>query len=69
MTCANSGEPGSPHTAQRGRASNKIEHRLFSHIGMNWRGRPLSSHEAVVELTAATATKSGPRVGAALDRD
>ena len=29
---------------------NKIEHRLFSHISMNWRGRPLTSHEVVVEL-------------------
>jgi len=47
---------------------NKIEHRLFSHISMNWRGRPLTSHEVVVELIAAT-TKSGLRVRAALDRD
>jgi hypothetical protein len=46
-----------------------IEHRLFCHIGMNWRGRPLTSHEVVVELIAATTTKSGPRVRAALDRD
>ena len=48
---------------------NKIEHRLFSHISMNWRGRPLSSHEVVVELIAATTTQSGLRVRAALDRD
>jgi hypothetical protein len=48
---------------------NKIEHRLFSHISMNWRGRPLTSHEVVVELIAATTTKSGLRVRAALDRD
>lgn len=33
---------------------NKIEHRLFSAITLNWRGRPLVSHEAVVELIAAT---------------
>jgi hypothetical protein len=48
---------------------NKIEHRLFSHISMNWRGRPLTSHEVVVELIAATTTRSGLRVRAALDRD
>jgi hypothetical protein len=33
---------------------NKIEHRLFSHISTNWRGRPLVSHEVIVELIAAT---------------
>jgi hypothetical protein len=48
---------------------NKIEHRLFSHISMNWRGRPLTSHQVVVELIAATTTKSGLRVRAVLDRD
>jgi hypothetical protein len=31
---------------------NKIEHRMFAHISMNWRGRPLESHEAVVALIA-----------------
>jgi hypothetical protein len=38
---------------------NKIEHRLFSHISMNWRGRPLTSHEVILELIAATQTHSG----------
>jgi hypothetical protein len=38
---------------------NKIEHRLFSHISMNWRGRPLTSHEVIVETIAATTTKPG----------
>ena len=33
---------------------NKIEHRLFSHITMNWRGRPLTSHDVVVSMIAAT---------------
>jgi hypothetical protein len=47
---------------------NKIEHRLFSHISMNWRGRPLVSHEVIVELIAATATRPGLRVRAELDR-
>lgn len=47
----------------------KIEHRLFSHISMNWRGRPLESHEVVVELIGATTTATGLRVQAELDRD
>jgi DDE family transposase len=46
---------------------NKIEHRLFSHISMNWRGRPLTSHEVVVELIGATTTKQGLRVHAERD--
>jgi len=46
---------------------NKIEHRLFSHISMNWRGRPLTSHEVVVQLIGATTTKSGLRVHAEHD--
>lgn len=45
---------------------NKIEHRLFSHISMNWRGRPLESHETVVQLIAAT-TRTGLAVQAELD--
>jgi len=47
---------------------NKIEHRLFSHIAMNWRGRPLVSHEVIVELIAATTTHAGLKVRAGLDR-
>jgi len=43
---------------------NKIEHRLFSHISMNWRGRPLTSHEVIVELIGATTTKHGLKVHA-----
>jgi hypothetical protein len=46
---------------------NKIEHRLFSHISMNWRGRPLESHETVVNLIAATTSRSGLKVHAELD--
>ena len=46
---------------------NRIEHRLFSHISMNWRGRPLTSHEVVVDLIAATTTRSGLTVHAELD--
>ncbi len=46
---------------------NKIEHRLFSHISMNWRGRPLTSHEVVVDLIAATTTRTGLKVHAERD--
>ena len=46
---------------------NKIEHRLFSHIAMNWRGRPLESHEVIVNTIAATTTRTGLTVHAELD--
>jgi len=47
---------------------NKIEHRLFSHITMNWRGTPLTSHQAVVNLIGAVTTTTGLRVHAELDQ-
>jgi transposase len=46
---------------------NKIEHRLFSHITLNWRGRPLTSHEVIVQTIAATTTRTGLKVHAQLD--
>ncbi|MGY4544567.1 transposase [Arthrobacter sp. UYNi723] len=46
---------------------NKIEHRLFSHISMNWRGRPLTSHQVIIDLIGATTTRSGLKVHAELD--
>jgi len=46
---------------------NKIEHRLFAHISMNWRGRPLTSQEDIVELICATTTRTGLQVQAELD--
>jgi hypothetical protein len=46
---------------------NKIEHRLFAHISMNWRGRPLVSHEVIVELIGATTTRTGLTVQAVRD--
>ncbi len=46
---------------------NKIEHRLFAHISMNWRGRPLVSHEVIVDLISATTTRGGLQVQAELD--
>jgi len=46
---------------------NKIEHRLFSFISMNWRGKPLVSYETIVNLIAATTTRKGLRVRAEID--
>ena len=48
---------------------NKIEHRLFSHISMNWRGRPLTSHDVIVNTIAATTTRTGLTVHAELDQN
>jgi len=47
---------------------NKIEHRLFSHIAMNWRGPPLVSLAAIVSLIASTHSRSGLRVRSEIDR-
>jgi Rhodopirellula transposase DDE domain len=57
-----------PTACRSHRISPQIEHRLFSHISTNWRGRPLVSHEVIVELIGATTTRSGLRVHAELDR-
>ena len=46
---------------------NKIEHRMFCHITQNWRGRPLVSHEVIINLIAATSTRHGLKIKAALD--
>jgi len=46
---------------------NKIEHRLFSQITLNWRGRPLTSHQVIVDLIANTTTATGLSVRAVLD--
>jgi hypothetical protein len=46
---------------------NKIEHRLFSFISMNWSGKPLVSHEVIVNLIKATKTAQGLRVEAEID--
>src|SRR5512132_1321410 len=54
-------------TTARSLQWNKIEHRLFSHITLNWRGRPLTSHQVVVKTIAATRTSGGLRVEAAMD--
>ncbi len=48
---------------------NKIEHRLFSFITQNWRGKPLVNHEVIVNLIANTTTKSGLKVRCQLDRN
>jgi hypothetical protein len=46
---------------------NKVEHRLFSFISINWRGRPLTDYQVIVETIGATTTKTGLRVEAVLD--
>ena len=46
---------------------NKIEHRLFSFISQNWRGKPLVSHQVIVDLISATSTKAGLKVRAQID--
>ena len=48
---------------------NKIEHRLFSYVTMNWRGRPLCTYETLLSLVRGTQTAKGLRVEAALDRN
>ena len=48
---------------------NKIEHRLFSFISQNWRGKPLTSHQVVVKLIASTKTKTGLKVKCVLDEN
>lgn len=46
---------------------NKVEHRLFSFISLNWRGKPLTSYQVVIELITATTTNTGLNVFARLD--
>jgi hypothetical protein len=62
--------PGTSHSAlsswPKGKW-NKIEHRRFSFISQNWRGKPLTSHEVIVQLIAATSKRKGLRVHAELD--
>ena len=48
---------------------NKIEHRLFSFITINWRGKPLRSYRMIVQLIAATTTDAGLKVRAELDEN
>jgi hypothetical protein len=48
---------------------NKIEHRLFSFISINWRGKPLRSYRTIVQLIAATTTEAGLKVRAELDQN
>jgi hypothetical protein len=46
----------------------KIEHRMFCHITQNWRGKPLVSHDIIINLIAGTVTKTGLEIRAELDR-
>ena len=47
---------------------NKIEHRMFSYISMNWRGKPLTSYQVIIKLIAATKTKTGLKIKTSLDK-
>lgn len=47
---------------------NRIEHRLFSFISINWRGKPLVSHQVIIQLIAATKTDGGLKVACVLDK-
>ena len=47
---------------------NKVEHRLFSFMSLNWRGKPLESHEVIISLIAATTTTTALKVYAQLDK-
>jgi hypothetical protein len=46
---------------------NRVEHRLFSFISINWRGRPLTDYQVIIETIAATRTQTGLTVEAVLD--
>jgi hypothetical protein len=48
---------------------NKIEHRMFSHITMNWRGQPLTSYQTIVDLIGSTTTRTGLTIRADLDHN
>ncbi len=47
---------------------NKIEHKMFSYISMNWKGQPLENYEAIVNLISTTKTRSGLKIRARLDK-
>jgi hypothetical protein len=46
---------------------NRIEHRMFSYISINWRGRPLLSHQVIVQLIASTKTDTGLNIVCDID--
>ena len=47
---------------------NKIEHRMFSHISMQWKGQPLRTYVTIIQLIGSTTTKSGLKIKATLDK-
>ena len=67
LEAANHGLPP-PHASGTSKW-NKIEHRLFSFITTNWRGKPLRSYRTIVQLIAATTTDTGLTVRAELDEN
>jgi len=56
------------HAVNPGRISPQIEHRLWSFVSHNWRGKPLISYEVIVSLIGATTTRAGLEVYARLDQ-
>jgi hypothetical protein len=58
-----------PHLPPGTSKWNKIEHRLFASITMNWRGKPLVSHQVIVQLIGATTTETGLKVCCEIDRN
>ena len=48
---------------------NRIEHRLFAYISQNWRGKPLLSHQVIIQLIGATTTDTGLTVTCDIDAD
>ena len=67
-----SGEIGIPvivcHYPPGTSKGNRIEHRLFSYISMNWQGKPLGTYQTVANLIGGATNRSGPKVHARLDR-
>ena len=59
--------PGKGSIERRDLASGRLHHRLFSAITMNWRGRPLISHEVIIETISAVTNRTGLKVTAVLD--
>ena len=48
---------------------NKIEHKMFSFISMNWKGKPLRNYELIINLIESTTTKKGLKIKAKIDRN
>ena len=67
-TCRSTSATSRPHFPPGTSKWNKIEHRLFSFISINWRGRPLRTYETIINLIGNTTHRGGLVVRARLDR-